>query len=156
MNTLAWSELLELGHPRIDAEHRALLDAATEIESVTREGAGIAILQPLYKRFHRMLVAHCAYEETLLRSLPRSAFGFQVDIHCEGHVQLIEQARSVAEGSLPDSFDCPKGFAAAYFQLMHDLLIDDAELIGALIREGRHSMADAHGHSSAVSRHPPI
>ena len=156
MRTLAWSELLELGHERIDAEHRLLLDSAAEIETVTHEGAGIAVLQPLYRSFHRMLTAHCLYEEALLRSLPRSAFGAQVDSHCEGHAHLIEQARSVAEGSLPDSFDCPKGFAAAYFQLMHDLLIDDAELIGALIREGQHSMAGAQNRPAAISTHPPV
>ena len=92
MRTLAWSELLELGHERIDAEHRLLLDSAAEIETVTREGAGITILQPLYRNFLHMLTAHCAYEESLLRSLPRSAFGAQVDEHCEGHARLIEQA----------------------------------------------------------------
>jgi hypothetical protein len=137
MQTMIWSDLLELGHERIDAEHRLLLGLTSEIETIINGGGDIVMLQPRYQEFHRLLAAHCAFEEGLLRSLPRSTFGAQVDEHCRGHARLIEQAKSVADGSLPGGYDSPRGFADAYFQLMHDLLIDDAELIGALVREGR-------------------
>lgn len=156
MQTMIWSELLSLGHARIDAEHRLLLDLTAEIEMIINDGGDIALLQPRYQEFHRLLAAHCAFEEGLLRTLPKSAFGAQVDAHCRGHARLIEQAKSVADGTLPEGYDSPRGFADAYFQLMHDLLIDDAELIGALIREGRHEPRRIPSQTSRAQFYPPI
>ncbi len=156
MQTVVWSDSLELGHERIDAEHRLLMDIAADIEVIVDDGGNLAVLQSLYQEFHRLLQIHCAYEEGLLRSLPHSVFGAQVDSHCQGHARLITQARSVADGSLPEGYDTHRVFANAYFQLMHDLLIDDAELIGALIREGRHAPRPMPGHSSSGYGHPPV
>jgi len=48
----------------------------------------------------------------------------------------------------------------AYFQLMHDLLVDDSELIGDLIREGRLIPAvpsrSSRRHPLAESSPPPV
>ncbi|TAN78988.1 MAG: hypothetical protein EPN20_00700 [Magnetospirillum sp.] len=137
MQTVAWSNILELGHERIDTEHRLLLRLAAEIAEITDAGGGVGMLQPRYQTFLRILTAHCAFEERLLQSLPRAVFGAQVDEYCRGHARLIDQAKSVAAGTLPQGYDSPRGFVDAYFQMMHDLLIDDAALIGALVREGR-------------------
>lgn len=160
MQTMVWSDLLELGHDRIDAEHRQLLDLACEIVAIGDQGGEVGTLRPYYQEFHRLLLVHCAYEEGLLRSLPRSAFGAQVDAHCQGHSRLIALAKSVAAGALPDGYDSPQGFITAYVHLMHDLLVDDAELIGALIREGRftptHPAHRAHPVPPAAGRLPPI
>ena len=156
MQTVIWSELLELGHDRIDAEHRVLLTLASEIERIIETGGDMAVLQPCYQDFHRRLAAHCAYEEGLLRSLPRSVFGAQVDTHCRGHASLIAQAANIADGAVPDGYDTLHGFTEAYFRLMHDLLIDDSELIGALIREGRHAPGSAAAQAANPWRHPPI
>jgi len=77
MQTLDWSDILELGHERVDAEHRLLMDLAERIRRTTVDGE-IHKVQPLYRAFHRQLVAHCAYEEGLLRSLPHAIYGTEV------------------------------------------------------------------------------
>jgi len=153
---MIWSKVLELGHERIDAEHRLLLDLADEIEAIALGSGDVLALRPLYQEFHRILEAHCAYEEGLLRSLPRAMFGAQVDSHCRGHAVLVEQARRLAEETPPAGDGPPLGFSDAFLTLMRDLLIDDAELIGALIREGRHAPHHSPRPASSGHRHPPI
>lgn len=140
MRTLTWSEQFALGHPRIDREHRRLLDLACRIEREAETAASVEELLPLCRDFFRLLVSHCFYEEQLLRKLPRSRFGEHVDEHCRGHAHLINQAQSVLTGRLPTGYDDLPAFLDAYFSLMHDLLVDDTELVGALIREGYHKL----------------
>jgi hemerythrin len=140
MRTLAWSEHFSLGHDRIDREHRRLLELAARIESAAELASGVGDILPLCRDFFRLLVAHCFYEEQLLRKLPRDRFGEHVDEHCRGHARLIRQAQAVLAGQLPSGFDNLPAFIDAYLELMHDLLVDDTELVGALIREGYHRL----------------
>ncbi|MBI3444853.1 MAG: hypothetical protein HY055_05735 [Magnetospirillum sp.] len=141
MRTLVWSEEFSLGHERIDREHHRLIDLAAQIEAKAQIASDVADLIPLCKTFFRQLAAHCFYEEQLLRMLPRVRFGAQVDEHCRGHARLIDQAQLVLKGQLPNGFDDLSAFIDAYFQLMHDLLVDDTELVGVLIREGHHHLS---------------
>lgn len=138
MRTLAWSDSFALGHARIDREHRRLLELAASIEAEAERASGVEDLLPLCRDFFRLLVSHCFYEEQLLRKLPRDRFGEHVDEHCRGHARLIKQAQAVLAGQLPTGFSSLPAFIDAYFELMHDLLVDDTELVGALIREGYH------------------
>jgi hemerythrin-like metal-binding protein len=140
MRTLNWSEHFCLGHERIDREHRQLLELAARIETEAEKTACIDDLLPLCRDFFRLLVSHCFYEEQLLRKLPRDRFGPHVDEHCRGHARLIKQAQAVLAGQLPTGFTNLPAFLDAYFELMHDLLVDDTELVGALIREGYHRL----------------
>lgn len=140
MRTLTWSEQFALGHPRIDREHRRLLDLASRIEREAEHAASVESLLPLCRDFFRLLVAHCFYEEQLLRKLPRARFGEHVDEHCRGHGRLINQAQAMLTGRLPSEYQDLRAFLDAYFSLMHDLLVDDTELVGALIREGYHKL----------------
>lgn len=140
MRTLAWSEHFSLGHERIDREHRRLLDLAARIEAAAEQASCVQDILPLYHDFFRLLVSHCFYEEQLLRKLPRDRLGNHVDEHCRGHARLIKQAQTVLSGQLPTGFDSLPAFIDAYFELMHDLLVDDTELVGALIREGYHRL----------------
>ncbi|WP_096703536.1 hemerythrin domain-containing protein [Magnetospirillum sp. 15-1] len=140
MRTLAWSEHFALGHERIDREHRRLLELAARIETEAEKAASIDDILPLCRDFFRLLVAHCFYEEQLLRKLPRDRFGDHVDEHCRGHARLIRQAQAVMAGQLPTGYDSLPAFLGAYFELMHDLLVDDTELVGSLIREGYHRL----------------
>lgn len=140
MRTLTWSEQFALGHPRIDREHRRLLDLAGRIEREAEHAASVEEILPLCRDFFRLLVAHCFYEEQLLRKLPRARFGEHVDEHCRGHARLINQAQATLTGRLPGGYQDLHAFLDAYFSLMHDLLVDDTELVGALIREGYHKL----------------
>lgn len=140
MHTLAWSEHFALGHERIDREHRRLLEMAAHIEAEAERAASVDDILPLCLDFFRLLVAHCFYEEQLLRKLPRERFGEHVDEHCRGHARLIRQAQVVMAGQLPTGYDSLPAFLDAYFALMHDLLVDDTELVGSLIREGYHRL----------------
>ncbi len=98
MRTLAWSEHFALGHGRIDREHRRLLELATQIEIQAEKTARIEDILPICRDFFRLLVAHCFYEEQLLRKLPRDRFGPHVDEHCRGHARLIRQAQEILTG----------------------------------------------------------
>lgn len=155
MRTLVWSEHFALGHERIDREHRRLLELSARIEAKAETSADIEGVLPLCRDFFRLLVAHCFYEEQLLRKLPRDRFGTHVDEHCRGHARLIRQAQAVLAGQVPSGFDSLPAFLGAYFELMHDLLVDDTELVGALIREGYHRLGphetpmDWHGRTAA-------
>jgi hemerythrin-like metal-binding protein len=140
MRTLAWSEHFALGHERIDREHRRLLELSSQIEAQAEKTARIEDVLPLCRDFFRLLVAHCFYEEQLLRKLPKDRFGSHVDEHCRGHARLIRQAQVMMTGRLPNGLESLPAFLDAYFQLMHDLLVDDTELVGALIREGYHRL----------------
>ena len=140
MRTLVWSEQFALGHERIDREHRRLIELATEIEREAECATGLVDIMPLCHTFFRHLVSHCFYEEQLLRMLPRDRFGDQVDAHCRDHARLINQAQLVLNGQLPSGFENLPAFIDANFQLMHDLLVDDTELVGVLIREGYHRL----------------
>lgn len=140
MRTLTWSEQFALGHERIDREHRRLLELAARIEREAENAASIEDIMPLCRDYFCFLVAHCFYEEQLLRKLPRARFGEHVDEHCRGHARLINQAQAVMTGTLPTGFDDLPAFLSAYFTLLHDLLVDDTELVGALIREGYHRL----------------
>ncbi|WP_043743416.1 hemerythrin domain-containing protein [Paramagnetospirillum magneticum] len=138
MRTLVWSEHFALGHERIDREHQRLLELSAQIEAKAETSISIEDVLPLCRDFFRLLVAHCFYEEQLLRKLPRDRFGAHVDEHCGGHARLIKQAQTVLTGQIPSGFESLPAFLGAYFELMHDLLVDDTELVGALIREGYH------------------
>ena len=140
MRTMAWSDSFALGHERIDREHRRLLDLATRIETEAEKCGRVEDILPLCRDFFRLLVAHCFYEEQLLRKLPRARFGNHVDEHCRGHARLIQQAQLVMSGHLPTGFESLPAFLDAYFELMRDLLVDDTELVGSLIREGHHRL----------------
>ena len=140
MRTLIWSEHFALGHERIDREHQRLLDLACRIEAEAEKTNSVEDILPLCRDFFRLLVSHCFYEEQLLRKLPRDRFGAHVDEHCRGHARLIKQAQMVMTGRLPTGFESLPAFLDAYFELMHDLLVDDTELVGSLIREGYHRM----------------
>lgn len=140
MRTLVWSDELALGHERIDREHRRLIELAAQIEAKAECASEVAGLLPLCRAFFRQLVSHCFYEEQLLRMLPRDRFGEQVDAHCRGHARLINLAQVVLNGHLPAGFDNLPAFIDAYFELMRDLLVDDTELVGVLIREGHHRL----------------
>ena len=145
MRTLVWSEQFALGHERIDREHRRLIDLAAQIEREAENAAGVADILPLCNNFFLHLVSHCFYEEQLLRQLPRDRFGDQVDTHCNGHARLIDQAQLVLNGQLPQGFDNLPAFIDAYFRLMHDMFVDDTELVGVLIREGHHRLRSESG-----------
>jgi hemerythrin len=153
MRTLIWSEHFALGHERIDREHQRLLDLASRIEAEAEKTSSVEDILPLCRDFFRLLVAHCFYEEQLLRKLPRDRFGAHVDEHCRGHARLIKQAQMVMTGRLPTGFESLPAFLDAYFELMHDLLVDDTELVGSLIREGYHSMGSPE--TSSVWLAPP-
>lgn len=143
MHTLTWTKEMELGHPRIDAEHRRLVELAAVIESAFESGKAPDRIQEHCRSFYRYLVTHCVYEERLLQILPRAAYGAQVDDHRRGHDRLIREARALSDGTLPSGYDSLKAFSSAYFDLLRDLLVDDSELIGVLIREGHLSLAPA-------------
>ncbi len=145
MPTVVWSHVLALGHQRIDAEHKALIELAGEIEDLIDRGGDVASIADRLAGFHRLLVLHCAYEERLMGALPADTYRTRVAGHCHGHAMMIEQARLTAElaGQAHCRDDALGRFGTTVITMLKDLILDDAELIGALILEGQHSYRSA-------------
>lgn len=141
MPTVVWSHVLALGHQRIDAEHQALVDLAGEIEDLIDGRAAVTAIADRLACFHRLLVLHFAYEERLMNALPTTSYRTRVAGHCQDHATMIEQVRLIMErsGCGDCRHDALKPFSTTIITMMNDLILDDAELIGALILEGYHS-----------------
>ncbi len=135
--SLIWSDELAVGHPRVDADHHRLVDAAGEIEDMIDGGAAAEFIRQGYARLLALLAAHCAFEERLMRGLPRDVFGTHVDEHCRQHAALIHKLTDVADAS---QWKAPTAGRLAenrrvIFGLLKDLIFDDTLLIGVLVRE---------------------
>ncbi|MBI5162583.1 MAG: HAMP domain-containing protein [Magnetospirillum sp.] len=141
--SLIWSEDLALGHPRIDAEHRRLVDLAADLESALGTG-DMAAARAASHEFVALLSAHCAYEERLMRRLPHDTFGQRVDDHSQRHGLLIGQAEGLAD--LLDGDNPPQDLlsrsTAVMSTVLHDLIFDDRNLVGTLVRgdDGGHAV----------------
>jgi len=137
MRTFQWSHELKIGHPRIDEEHQLLLGLIGDVEE-RLEGVGAvpADAAEIYQRFLIFLRSHCDFEEQLMRDLP-SRYVQRVSSHCRNHGQLMHEARALlplltAQTSKAEVLEY---FRRAIISLTRDLIMDDSELVGILLRE---------------------
>lgn len=135
--SLIWSDELAIGHPRIDADHRRLLDTIGEIEDLIDGGAPSDRIREGYADLLALAAMHCAFEERLMRELPREIFAVHVDEHCRRHTALIGKLRQAAEGSTSDgpAADRVTENRGAIVGLLRELIVDDTQLVGVLVRE---------------------
>lgn len=139
MATLPWSDMLLIGHDRIDAEHRVLIELAGEIEDLIEAGASTELVEHHYRRFHETLVDHCVYEERLMDKLPPATYGRKVEAHKCGHALLIAESWELLAG-IHDNPQLTTAFGRTIVALMTDLIRDDSNLIGALLHESYHEL----------------
>jgi len=138
MATLVWHASLQIGHPRLDAEHEQLIGLAGTVEDLVAGHGSLESIRRACDEFLHLLKSHCMYEETLFRKLPLS-YAHLVDEHVFDHLYLIENVNSLAmrlcsgERGNDDLAD----FGKTMTGLMRDLLVDDVELIRCLVREGK-------------------
>lgn len=136
MRTFAWSQSLMIGHERIDSDHRVLIGLAGDIEEMLEDFGITDKAQETYDIFLSFLASHCHFEEKLMRQLP-GLYTAQVDEHCRHHVILLDQARAMAPlftsgKTSPELLDL---FQRTIVAMTRDLILDDVELVGHLLRE---------------------
>lgn len=138
MSVLAWSDDLVTGHERIDADHKLLVELSGVIKELIDRGDSPDLLRQKLKVFYKQLIIHCAYEESLIRTLPQEEFGQHVDQHCRQHEVLIGHAKALLDAA-GNSKDDLLIRSNALVALMKDLIIDDFTLVSALTGSSRKS-----------------
>ncbi len=135
--SLVWTEGLAVGHPRIDSDHRRLVELAGEIEDLMDGGCDPDRIREGHVELLRLFGAHCAYEERLMRELPRDIFGAHIDEHCRQHAMLFHKLKDLADGSQvgEPSAEAMRQAHGAVLGLLRDLMTDDTHLVGVLVRE---------------------
>lgn len=84
-----WEEQLCLSIPRMDREHRAMIEAATAFRTAVDRGAGRGALDGLLAVFCKRAADHFASEEELMQ-----LSGYPVyETHRHEHERLLEQLR---------------------------------------------------------------
>jgi len=138
MRTLVWQDALRIGHPRIDSEHERLVELAGRIEDLVGGRQSVDGIQRECGAFLDLLKSHCAFEETLLRKLPLS-YVDRIDAHIFDHRFLIIHAEDLAERLCAGKRDIADlaDLSKTVMRLMRELLVDDVELVGGLLREGK-------------------
>ena len=137
------SQTTQLGHERLDAAHGELIELAGEIERLIRQDEAVRTIADHLAAFHLLLTCHCAEEEDLLGALPADRHGGAVTEHRRAHRTLTDTMRALAQRAADGAFDRRdrKVFGKAVIQLLGHQLVDDAALVGALIREGLHGLS---------------
>jgi hemerythrin len=126
-----------LGHPRIDADHRGLVELAGEIEAVA-DADDLPSLRDMVARLVGALTAHCAYEELEMSRLPRAVYGALVDEHQREHARMLATAAEMAESlRRGDGVEAVlHGCGVTMSALVNDLITADAGMVLAMAREG--------------------
>ncbi|OIR09998.1 bacteriohemerythrin [mine drainage metagenome] len=138
MRTFPWSDSLMIGHARIDADHQVLLERIGTIEETLEDGELTEALAEDYQALVAFLVRHCLYEESLMRQLPERHHA-RVHEHCRNHGHLIAETRAMRPLLRPGA-DRARGlerFQTVVVGMTRDLIMDDVELVGLLLREQR-------------------
>ena len=138
MRTFPWSDSLMIGHPRIDADHQMLLERIGTIEEILESGEMTEALAGEYRALVAFLIEHCRYEEELMHRLPER-YHARVAEHCRNHGLLLAETRSMDVLLRPgaDRVYGLKRFQSVVVGMTRDLILDDVELVGLLLRERR-------------------
>lgn len=90
---LEWSEVFEVGIPRVDAEHRHLVAVVNSFHEVYRSGAGREKIFPVLNLLVKYVEVHFRSEESLM------AAGKYPDLlkHRREHDKLTEQIFDLAQ-----------------------------------------------------------
>jgi hemerythrin len=91
MAYLDWRPALEVGHPKIDAEHRSLVDALNNLHTAMKLGKGKAEIEKTLLFLKDYTVEHFKGEERLMltHGYPGTAQ------HCAIHADLVKEVATL-------------------------------------------------------------
>ncbi len=78
---LIWDKKYETGHPQIDADHQALVNALNKLESALSDGRGSTAVKDLLAALERYATVHFAREEKCMHELRCPAAASNVAAH---------------------------------------------------------------------------
>ncbi len=93
MTAQVWSDDLLLSVPKIDREHREILDQATEFRAAVDAGIPKDVLERSLAAFVGAVERHFASEEQLIRASAYPCY----EGHRAEHTRLLEQLQAVRE-----------------------------------------------------------
>lgn len=86
---LHWNDTLATGHPRIDSDHRRLLELVNRLTDAMGRGGGSEVCIAVLDELIRHTQAHFAMEEALIRSLGSSYA--EAAAHKAQHARLMKE-----------------------------------------------------------------
>lgn len=136
--TMLEPDRFALGRGLIDVAHKELNELAGEIQCLINDGHDHVLIADRLSDFHLHLACHCSQEEELLGALPMDIYASSVASHRRAHDILIGKVWGVAYRAAVGDFDLldRQGFGKAVLEILRHQLVEDAVLIGTLIREG--------------------
>ncbi|MFN7957337.1 MAG: bacteriohemerythrin [Holophagaceae bacterium] len=87
MAYMDWRAALEVGHAKIDAEHRSLVDALNNLHLAMKQGKGKAEIEKTLLFLKDYTVAHFAGEERLMIAHRYP----EAQRHCAAHADLVKE-----------------------------------------------------------------
>ncbi len=131
---LKWSKHLELHVPKLDAQHRRLVELAGELARLLHDGASAAELAGQLAAVAKFITHHFAEEERLMKQ-----FGFPSDgIHIGHHRELLDQfsrfSRRLVERH--SRTDAKKAIEFLKHWVYHHITHSDRKLAQHLLAQG--------------------
>ena len=97
-NVFRWSRELSIGIPRIDREHRGLIDLAAKMHAAMLRGAGKSMLEGLLDALQSYALEHFAHEEELMRSVGYPGIHGHAQTHRDFGERVRKMRRRAAHG----------------------------------------------------------
>ncbi|HEY3399616.1 MAG TPA: bacteriohemerythrin [Geothrix sp.] len=94
MAYMEWRAALEIGHAKIDSEHRSLVDALNRLHAAMKQGKGRDEIERILLFLKDYTVEHFQGEERLMM-----AHGYPgTAMHCAIHADLVKQVGDLITG----------------------------------------------------------
>ncbi|OAN46594.1 hypothetical protein A6A04_05635 [Paramagnetospirillum marisnigri] len=88
--TIEWSPLFEVGHARIDSEHRVFFDIIKSIDVLIREGGDVMKVLRLLRELKLYTEFHFTSEENIMED-----HGYpDIMAHRRGHAEVLQELNS--------------------------------------------------------------
>lgn len=133
MPKIEMQESFRIGHARIDADHRRLIDLVNSLDDAVAAGA-FARCRDLFDGFIEAAREHFAREEQVLREA-----GFpRLTQHCVYHWGLLQRAHSVRRmcGEMNDPADIRDCFENLVSFMVDDVILGDMDFKSFLQDQG--------------------
>ncbi|MTJ84330.1 MAG: hypothetical protein F8N37_25375 [Telmatospirillum sp.] len=113
---IEWTDAYRIGIPRLDDDHRALVDILNDFFRATEDGEDTRALGIILERFEHSLEDHCRWEEALL-----DRYNYEgLMAHAEGHRRMLQRLHVFIQPYLDG-------------HLLHDQTCDKCEFLANLL-----------------------
>jgi len=138
-----WSDSLETGFRPLDEQHRRIFDASCEIDGLIGAARPDAEIIPRVRRLRRMLAAHFRFEERLMANLGDPTYTDSFATHKAAHRDVLRILDRIGD-KLAASRSVRPDMSSFEASLFKSVVVNDGDLILALVHAGTLSIADMH------------